>query len=52
MSLDKIFGLGQIPTVWLQENFLHAKAHWWDAAASIIYATHFIRGCRRTPRAT
>ncbi|RPI10032.1 MAG: inositol phosphorylceramide synthase [Actinobacteria bacterium] len=41
-EVDKIFGLGQIPTVWLQENFLHAKAHWWDAAASIIYATHFI----------
>ena len=41
-ELDKIFGFGQIPTVWLQENFLHAKAHWWDAAASIIYATHFI----------
>ena len=41
-ELDKIFGLGQIPTVWLQEHFLHAKAHWWDAAASVIYATHFI----------
>jgi len=41
-DIDKIFGLGNVPTVWLQDHFLHAQPNWWDAAASIIYATHFI----------
>ena len=31
-----------MPTVWLQDHFLEAQPNWWDAAASIIYATHFI----------
>ncbi len=38
-DIDKIFGLGNVPTVWLQDHFLHAQPNWWDAAASIIYAT-------------
>jgi len=41
-DIDKIFGLGHVPTVWLQAHFLHEPPRWWDAAASIIYATHFI----------
>jgi membrane-associated phospholipid phosphatase len=41
-GIDRIIGLGQVPTVWLQAHFLHAQPRWWDAAASIIYASHFI----------
>jgi hypothetical protein len=34
---------GVVPTVWLQRHFYDpAHLHWWDAAASWIYFTHFI----------
>ena len=41
-DIDRIIGLGHVPTVWLQQHFLEAQPRWWDAAASIIYASHFI----------
>jgi len=34
---------GQTPTVWLQQHFYDpAHLHWWDAAASIVYFSHFV----------
>ncbi len=37
-----LFG-GHIPTVWLQDHFYTSSAvHWYDAVATLIYATHFI----------
>ena len=41
-DIDRIIGLGHVPTVWLQQHFLETQPRWWDAAASIIYASHFI----------
>jgi len=37
-----MFG-GVLPSAWLQENFSHpADPHWWDAVASLVYASHFV----------
>lgn len=37
---EKVFGV--IPTVWLQERFLHpGDPRWWDAVATFVYSTHF-----------
>lgn len=33
---------GTVPTVWLQEQFVDGTVHWYDAAAALVYATHFI----------
>lgn len=39
---DRVFG-GHIPTVWLQDHFHTPGAvHWYDAAATLVYATHFV----------
>ena len=33
---------GVVPTVWLQEHFLHpGDPRWWDGAATLTYSTHF-----------
>jgi membrane-associated phospholipid phosphatase len=38
----RLFG-GQIPTVWLQNHFYTpATVHWYDAAATLVYTTHFL----------
>lgn len=37
-----LFG-GSVPTVWLQRHFLDpTHIHWWDAAATLVYTTHFL----------
>jgi membrane-associated phospholipid phosphatase len=37
-----LFG-GAVPTVWMQHHFYDpATVHWYDAAATIIYTTHFV----------
>jgi membrane-associated phospholipid phosphatase len=37
---EHVFGV--IPTVWLQEHFLHpGDPRWWDAVATFVYSTHF-----------
>ena len=37
------FAFGQVPTVWLQNHFLDpGSAHWYDAAATLLYASHFL----------
>lgn len=37
---EKTFGV--IPTVWLQEHFLHpGNPRWWDGVATLVYSTHF-----------
>jgi membrane-associated phospholipid phosphatase len=33
---------GAVPTVWLQERLVDGSAHWYDAAAALVYATHFV----------
>jgi membrane-associated phospholipid phosphatase len=33
---------GAIPTVWLQERLVDGSAHWYDAAAALVYVTHFV----------
>ncbi len=37
---EKVFGV--VPTVWLQEHFLHpGDPRWWDGVATLVYSTHF-----------
>jgi len=38
-AFDLWLGDGVLPTVWLQE---HWGASWWAAAASLVYASHFV----------
>ena len=33
---------GAVPSVWLQERLVDGSAHWYDAAAALVYITHFI----------
>lgn len=34
---------GVVPTVWLQQHFLTpGSPHWYDAAATLVYTTHFL----------
>ena len=41
-SIDRdVFGV--VPTVWLQQHYLSPGAvHWYDAAATLVYVTHFL----------
>ncbi len=32
---------GAVPSVWLQERLVDGSAHWYDAAAALVYVTHF-----------
>jgi PAP2 superfamily len=42
-DLERLLFGGILPTAWLQERFYDpAEPHWWDAAASLIYVTHFV----------
>jgi membrane-associated phospholipid phosphatase len=42
-ALDKTLFFGHLPSVWLQQHFYDPKhVHWWDVAASLVYATHFV----------
>lgn len=34
--------LGTVPTVWLQARLVDGTSHWWDAAAALVYVTHFV----------
>lgn len=37
---EHLFGV--IPTVWLQDHFMHpGDPRWWDAVATFVYSTHF-----------
>ena len=36
------FIFGDVPTVWLQERLVDGSAQWYDAAAALIYITHFV----------
>lgn len=33
---------GAVPSVWLQQRLVDGSAHWYDAAAALVYITHFI----------
>ena len=33
---------GVVPSVWLQERLVDGNPHWYDAAAALVYVTHFI----------
>ena len=33
---------GAIPTVWLQQRLVDGSPHWYDAAAALVYITHFV----------
>ena len=37
---ERVFGT--VPTVWLQERLVDGTTHWWDAAAALVYVTHFV----------
>lgn len=33
---------GAVPSVWLQERLVDGSTHWYDAAAALVYVTHFV----------
>jgi membrane-associated phospholipid phosphatase len=33
---------GTVPSVWLQAHLVDGSAHWYDAVAALVYATHFV----------
>jgi membrane-associated phospholipid phosphatase len=33
---------GVVPTVWLQERLVDGSTHWYDAAAALVYVTHYV----------
>ncbi len=33
---------GTVPSVWLQARLVAGSAHWYDAAAALVYVTHFV----------
>ncbi len=33
---------GVVPSVWLQEHLVDGSARWYDAAAALVYVTHFV----------
>lgn len=42
-AVDRTMFGGTVPTVWLQDHFLHPGAPtWYDALATLVYTTHFL----------
>jgi membrane-associated phospholipid phosphatase len=42
ISVDRLLGLGEVPTVWLQERLYDAGAvRWYDVGATVVYHSHF-----------
>lgn len=42
IAADRVLGLGQVPTVWLQEHLWHSGApRWYDYLAVVLYPLHF-----------
>ena len=40
---DLWLGHGTMPTYWLQQHLYHpGQPHWWDAAETLIYTSHFL----------
>lgn len=33
---------GSVPSAWLQHRLVDGSAHWYDAVAALVYATHFV----------
>jgi hypothetical protein len=43
VDIERLIFNGMLPTAWLQERFYDpGNPHWWDAAASLIYVSHFV----------
>ncbi len=42
IDVDRVLGLGAVPTVWLQERLLDPReVHWYDVATTVVYNSHF-----------
>jgi membrane-associated phospholipid phosphatase len=42
IAVDKVIGLGAVPTVWLQAHLWRAgRIHWYDYGVWAVYTTHF-----------
>lgn len=44
IRVDKLIGLGAVPTVWLQQHLWHGGAHiaWYDYATLAVYTSYFV----------
>ena len=43
VDLERLLFGGVLPTAWLQEHaYDPGNPHWWDAAAAVVYVTHFV----------
>lgn len=40
-DVDRLL-FGEVPTVWLQARLVDGSARWYDAAAALVYVTHFV----------
>lgn len=42
-NIDKFIGFGEVPTVWLQEQFLdRVDPAWWELPLTLVYTSHFV----------
>jgi membrane-associated phospholipid phosphatase len=41
-DVDRIFGFGQLPTVWLQERLWNGSVQWYDYMLYLTYMMHFV----------
>jgi hypothetical protein len=42
-NIDKLIGFGEVPTVWLQAQYLdRVDPAWWELAITIVYTSHFV----------
>lgn len=43
IGVDRLLGLGEVPTVWLQDRLYDAATvHWYDVGSTIVYHSHFL----------
>lgn len=43
IRLDRLIGLGYVPTVWLQDHLLDPRrVHPWEIVPSLVYVSHFV----------
>lgn len=42
LEVDKVVGLGQVPTIWLQERLKDPEVRWWDVAVFLCYVSFFL----------
>ena len=43
IAIDRAIGVGEVPTVWLQDRLYDAASvHWYDVMTTLVYLSHFL----------